>query len=286
MLKLAVLSDLHSNHVAFRKCMDYAVDRGIEAFLFLGDYLGELAYPQKTMELLYAIREQYRCTFIKGNKEDYWLNQKDGSKDWREYDSTTGCLYYAYQNITGRDLRFFQSLAIKEVLTFKDLPPLIICHGSPRNVKEKLTPGDENTLRLMEAQSADFILCGHTHIQSKILHGGKTVLNPGSVGLPLQSGGKAQFLILTGTPEGWKEEFVSLEYDVEKVIAELRLSGLSEKAPWWCRVTENALRTGEASHYEVLIRAMELCRTKLGECIWPNIPEDCWKQAVRELLPD
>lgn len=285
MLKIAVFSDIHSNYLALQKCLDYAVDKGIDTFLFLGDYLGELAYPQRTMELLYSMRDRFRCVFIKGNKEDYWLNHKDGSRLWQEYDSTTGCLYYAYQNISERDLHFFNSLPITRELVFDDMPPITICHGSPRDVKEKLIPDDENTFDIMRSQSSDYILCGHTHIQGKILHGGKTVLNPGSVGLPHRSGGKAQFMILTGMPGRWDCEFISLEYDVEKVIEELRLSGLSEKAPWWCRVSANALRTGEASHYQVLIRAMELCKKQSGECSWPNIPEECWEQAVKELLP-
>ena len=39
-MELAVLADIHSNHVALEKCMEYALERGISDFLFLGDYLG------------------------------------------------------------------------------------------------------------------------------------------------------------------------------------------------------------------------------------------------------
>jgi Calcineurin-like phosphoesterase. len=47
MLHAAVLSDIHGNYVALQKCLDYAVNSGADTFFFLGDYLGELAYPQK-----------------------------------------------------------------------------------------------------------------------------------------------------------------------------------------------------------------------------------------------
>lgn len=57
MLKIAVLSDIHGNYVALQKCLDYAINIGVDAFVFLGDYLGELAYPQKTMDILYSIKE-------------------------------------------------------------------------------------------------------------------------------------------------------------------------------------------------------------------------------------
>lgn len=150
MLKIAVLSDIHGNYTALQRCLDHAIDGGADTFIFLGDYVGELAYPQRTMNILYALKEKYRCFFIKGNKEDYWINYQKEPRGWKEYDSTTGCLYYSYHNLSKKDLAFFQSLTPKDKLEFKGLPPLTICHGSPRRVNECLVPGDENTFSIME----------------------------------------------------------------------------------------------------------------------------------------
>lgn len=285
MLNIAVLSDIHGNYTALQKCLDHAIHKGIDTFIFLGDYLGELAYPQKTMELLYTVKEKYRCFFIKGNKEDYWINYEKEQKGWKEYDSTTGCLYYTYQNISEKDLQFFKSLSFTEELKFDGLPPITICHGSPRKADEKLLPDHENTFLIMENNPSGTILCGHTHIQGKIEHDGKIALNAGSAGISINSNGKAQFMILRGIQDKWNYEFVSLEYDVEKVIADLYSSGLNKKAPYWCKVSENLLRTGEIPHSTVLTRAMALCRDRSGACNWPDIPEECWEQAVNELIP-
>lgn len=284
MLHIAVLSDIHGNYTALQKCLDYAIHIGIDTFIFLGDYLGELAYPQKTMDILYSTKEKHKCFFIKGNKEDYWLNYEKEPTGWKEYDSTTGSLYYTYQNLSEKDLQFFKSLSFQDELVFDGLPPITICHGSPRKVNEKLLPDNENTFLIMENNVNDYILCGHTHIQGKIKHNGKMVLNAGSAGMPMHSGGKAQFMLLKGIQDMWDYEFVSLEYNIENVIADLYSSGLSKKAPYWCKVSETLLRTGEASHGTVLARAMTLCKEKSGECNWPNIPEECWEQAVKELL--
>ena len=57
MLNIAVLSDIHGNYAALQKCLEHTVKTGIDTFIFLGDYLGELAYPQKTMDILYAAKE-------------------------------------------------------------------------------------------------------------------------------------------------------------------------------------------------------------------------------------
>ena len=284
MLNIAVLSDIHGNYVALQKCLDYATNIGIDTFIFLGDYLGELAYPQKTMDILYSVKEKNKCYFIKGNKEEYWINYEREPKGWNEYDSTTGCLYYTYQNLNEKDLQFFKSLSYREELKFDSLLPITICHGSPRKVNEKLLPDNENTFLIMENNPSDYILCGHTHIQGKIEHNGKMVLNAGSVGVSLHSNGKAQFMILKGMQDMWDYKFVSLEYNIENVIEDLHSSGLSRKAPYWCKVSENLLRTGEISHGMVLTRAMTLCKDKFGECNWPNVPEECWKQAVKEMI--
>ncbi len=286
MLKIAVLSDIHGNYTALQKCLDYAVNIGVDTFIFLGDYLGELAYPQKTMDILYSIKEKKTCFFIKGNKEDYWLNYEKDPNGWKEYDSTTGCLYYTYQNLKQKDIQFFKSLLLKEELKFNGLLPITICHGSPRKTNEKLLPGNDNTFQIIENNPSNYILCGHTHKQGKIKHNEKIVLNAGSVGVPLDSNGKAQFIILKGTPDIWDYEFISIEYDVEKVVADLHSSGLNKKAPYWCKVSENLLRTGTIPHSMVLARAMAICKDNFGECIWPNIPEECWEQAVQELLPE
>lgn len=74
-MDIAVFSDIHGNYVAFQKCLEYAVEKNIDTFIFLGDYLGEFPYPQKTMDILYSMKEKYQCFFIKGNKEDYWINR-------------------------------------------------------------------------------------------------------------------------------------------------------------------------------------------------------------------
>jgi len=71
---------------------------------------------------------------------------------------------------------------------------------------------------------------------------------------------------------------------VEKVIEELHTTGLNKHAPYWCIVTENLLRNGNISPGSVLKRAMALCKAETGTCIWPDIPEQYWRQAVEEIL--
>ena len=288
-MELAVLADIHSNYIALEKCMEYALNRGIVHFLFLGDYIGELAYPEQTMELLGQYNRKYDCVFIRGNKKNYWLRYRDGGEQgWAEYNSTTGALYYAYHHLEKRDLEFFDTLPIACKLQYGDMPTLIACHGTPTDVRGEMKPGSEETKQVLEASEVDYVFSAHTHIQGKTIYQGKTAINPGSVGLSLKAGAKAQFVILHGENGGWQEEFISLDYDRERAVKELYESGLFHRAPYWCMITERlfcAKQEEEIGHAEVLFRTMELCRQDTGECNWPDIPEKYWEQAVREMFP-
>lgn len=292
-MDIAVLSDIHGNYEAFHTCVEYALRRNITNFWFLGDYVGEFGFPQRTMNLLYEMNERYTCKYIRGNKEDYWLNyEASGRTLWSRYDSTTGSLYYTYHNLTDRDLLFFKSMKIMEEIDLTYKEKAVICHGSPVSNRGKLLPDDEKTYEIMDSLKADIIFCGHTHIQREFVHNGKKVINPGAVGVPLQSMGKAQFVLLHEmknvheTEGGYKEEFISLEYDIERELENFRLSGLIEYAPYWYKVTKQLLKTGSVSHGVVLSKAMELCREEEGECIWPYIPERYWEKAYKSIFDD
>lgn len=300
-MDIAVLSDIHGNYIALERCLQEAFSRGIDTFFFLGDYIGELAYPERTMQRLYELNENYQCYFIKGNKEEYWLNYRaEGEIGWKDQNSGSGALVYAYSCLTDRDLEFFSKLAPTREIIIDKMPKLCICHGSPFRVNEKLSPNDRRTIEVMESVKTPIILCGHSHVQGKIVHKDKRVLNPGSVGVPIYSGGKTQFLILhsediiggakksanvlPGQQEQWQEEFISLDYDFEKVIDEMQEVKLYEHAPYWCVITESILRGGNITHGDILPRVTELCRQATGECVWPDIPEEYWEQGVREVL--
>lgn len=283
-MDIAVLSDIHGNHIALDRCLKFSHSKSISIFVFLGDYIGELAFPHKTMKLLYNLMKENTCFFIKGNKEDYMLNYRaNGEIGWKDYNSTTGSLLYTYNSLEKEDLDFFAKLKSSQEILLTNMPPITICHGSPYKINEKLLPNSDKTFNIMDSVSTPIILCGHTHMQMKIRHNGKRVLNCGSVGVPLQSSGRTQFMIIHSGDSGLLEEFISLEYDVNAVIQDMHDEHLYKHAPYWSIITEHLLRGGKVSHGEVLLRAMELCRDKTGACRWPDIPESCWKRAIDEI---
>ena len=153
-MRVAVLADIHGNRIALETCLTHAEANGAQAYWFLGDYLGEMAWPERTMALLYAWAEGHDCAFIRGNKEEYWLGALDETL-WQRGDSTTGVLWYTSKRVTERDKAFFRSMPIARVMALPGLPPVTICHGSPRSVKEPLVPPSATTYEAMPPASSN-----------------------------------------------------------------------------------------------------------------------------------
>ena len=93
-MKLAVMGDIHSNHIALETCIAHALERDVDEFLFIGDYISDCPYPQKTMKVIYDMNRKYRCTFIRGNREDYMLSHRKNPQDRWKYCSASGNLLY------------------------------------------------------------------------------------------------------------------------------------------------------------------------------------------------
>ena len=284
-MKIAVMADVHSNHVALERCITEAKEKGAEEFLFLGDYLGELACPQKTLEILEQLRKEYPCTFIRGNKEDYWIDHEAGKHpDWKWVNGTSGSgmLRYVFDRITPEQIRAFAEMPIAKTMKYEGFPEFVICHGSPFKVSESLREDYDYIDNLTKKLETELTICGHFHIQSKYVRNGKRVINPGSVGVPLKSGGKTQFMMLIGENGAWSTEFLTLDYDAGKAIKEMDEENLALQAPAWYRVTKAFLQGKCVTPMMVLTRACNLCEEQEKTVDWRNIPEKYWEMAVNE----
>ena len=280
MLNLAVIGDIHSNHVALETCIRHALDRNVDEFLFIGDYISDCPYPQKTMKIIYDMKEKYICHFIRGNREDYMLNHRKNPEERWIYSSASGSLLYTYENLTDQDFNFFESMDIQGIYQKKGYPAFRYCHGSLTASNELLLPENENMVKIMDDLDVNLLVGGHTHIQESRMYGNKKLIHPGSVGLPWYHNGKTQYAILHSTENGWEEEFFQLTYDVDLIIKEFEISGLAGKAHYWCKLIIHALETGNDYTTPCLQLATKLCKETEGDVTWPDIDEKYWKEAA------
>lgn len=284
MMKLAVLGDIHSNHIALETCIRHALSQKVDEFLFLGDYISDCPYPHKTMEIIYEMEKRYPCHLVRGNREDYMLNHRNHPKERWTYSSASGNLLYTYENLTERDLDFYERMDIKGIYVKDGYPSFCYCHGSLTSSNELLIPHNGNLEDIMSGLDVDLLISGHTHIQEAMMFGDKKLIHPGSVGLPWYYNGKTQYMILHGTKEGWREEFFQLDYDVDAVKKEFEDSGIMEKAFYWAKLALYTLYTGDDYSSPCLQLAMKLCEETEGAMTWPDIPEEYWETAYREFV--
>lgn len=284
MMKIAVLADIHSNNLALQACIDKAITEGAEQFIFLGDYLGEMAYPRETISILNQLQDRYPCVFIRGNKEDYWINHRNNDSEVWEYGkTTTGMLKYVFDQLTDEDIDAFEAMPIQKILEYEGLPPFTVCHGSPLKVNQSMRSDYDYIDDLLKNMPSDLIICGHFHIQTDYVRNGVRVINPGAVGVALHSEGLAQFMILTGKDGCWEPQYYSVNYSVDDTISQMKIERLDTKAPGWFRMTKHLLTTGERSVVSFMSEVKDAYYKETGISDFRLIPEVFWDKALTKI---
>ena len=270
----AALGDVHSNHLALAPCLRAAETAGASVFLFMGDYVSDCACPQKTMALLRRTMEKHDCRFIRGNREQYMLDYRAHGGNWR-CGTGGGSLLYTYSRLTDVDFAFFESLPAVRREVFPGLPALLMCHGTPEDLRGWAAAQPEAAQRWLDEADAGLLLCAHTHRPGVQALARGALVNTGSVGVSIAPG-EAQFALLHGENGAWRPEIVRLKYDVEPVIAAFSEDGFLDEAGLWPVMMMKQLRGGGEQAVPFVERAYAL---------WPAggpIPEAVWRQAARE----
>ena len=275
--KAAVLSDIHSNAIALQACVDDAVANGAEEFVFLGDYVSDLADPQRTMDLLYELQARYPCRFVRGNRDRYMLDCREGAVQFSP-GSKSGSLYFTYQNLRRKDLAFLESLPIYRQMELFGVPAEM-AHATREQDRQYFDEVDGNLDSIFPQLRTRLFLTGHSHKQYVRHMHGRTILNPGSVGVPVGRGGFSQYAILECMGPEMKCTLQHVPYDLAEVISRQFDSGLVELAPYWAMSVLYDLITGENWSMALLDRVYGLC----GEDRSAVEDERLWEQACAAL---
>ncbi len=292
-MKVGVIADVHSNQIAFRACVDYMINAGCEEFLLLGDFVSDTAGTRQTMELLYELMKQFPCHVLRGNREEYMIEQRRARKQKEEEkywiaNSASGNLLYTYEQLTERDLDFFESLPITFCYEKEGYPAITCCHGSPVNTRELLWLDSERTKEVLDEIDTGYLLAAHTHYPGISRHHGKTYMNTGSSGIAIGDPGYAHAIILESGQNEWKPEFLRIPYDINQVIQDIFSSGLYDMAPWFLNNNLHILLTGTDLTPDLVHLAAKLQKENAADAKeWPHIEEKYFVQAADSLkIPD
>ncbi|MGN0478024.1 MAG: metallophosphoesterase family protein [Hominenteromicrobium sp.] len=256
-MRLAVFSDIHSNHLALEACFREAERRKAEMWIFLGDYVSDCAYPHKTMELLYKAKKEHDCRFVKGNREEYILDHHRNGSDWN-YNATSGSLLYTYENMTADDLAFIDALPVTDVIRLPGRDVIRICHGAPYKTRVLLEPGNGMAARVLRDMEEPVLLGGHSHKPFFERAEGKLYVNPGSVGVQTCGSVESEMAFLESDGQSWSPQLVRVPYDNAAAAQELEESGLLHKSSVWAPAIAKQLVTGENLALFCLLHAEKL----------------------------
>jgi diadenosine tetraphosphatase ApaH/serine/threonine PP2A family protein phosphatase len=234
-MRLALLSDIHSNLEALEAVLDDAAGRGVRRYTCLGDLVGYGADPNACIE---RVRRLPEVRFVLGNH--------DAAATW------ISSPYSMNKDAAEAILWTMERLSAGNTAFLKGLPPtygmgdLLFAHANPFNpLAWRYVNNRRCAVRSFSSSSARLVFIGHTHQPEVITRrgwfrirfqpfsdnhtivigrSGRMIVNCGSVGQPRDKNPAACYLIYDTRRES--VEFVRVPYDHERAARKILEAGL------------------------------------------------------------
>lgn len=217
-MRIAVISDVHSNLPALQKFLEIAKQENVEKIWCAGDIVGYNPYPEEVVEIF--MRE--KIPSVMGNHDWAVANNDFTNFNWAA--AIAG--KWTRERLGATHLAFLASLP--EMLRFEvHGKKICICHGSPEDRDCYVYPF-EATKALLEIASADLLILGHTHVQFVQKFDRGIILNPGSIGQPRDGIWEPGYAIIEIGKEGIEVSLKRFEYALEEVVKKFGETELPE----------------------------------------------------------
>jgi putative phosphoesterase len=192
-MKVAVISDLHANIHALRVVLEDLDKEGVNVILVAGDLVGYYYWPGEVVNLIMS-DERFIC--ISGNHENILREVLASGEAAQHYRKKYGSGYEACrQQLSKTQLEWLLSLPEEIVVNLEGVT-FHVGHGALGKTDEYLYPDAPLENLLDNYSDAKYTIFGHTHYPFLHEHGGRNLLNPGSVGQPRDTGGLASYVVI------------------------------------------------------------------------------------------
>lgn len=224
-MRLAIISDIHSNLQALQVALAEINKRGVDAIYCLGDIVGYGAEAAACVDL---VREHCKAA-VAGNHDIAVA-----------YDNGVSFLPKDAQKAVGQNR---SQLDEDQMAYLRGLPLLIeendccFVHASPQHPSSWLRI-ESMTVAMEQFNHFESSICfiGHTHIPAvmsnklgvlRVREGHRYLINVGSVGQPRDQNPRLSFALYD--TKAYDLEIVRLPYDIERTIQSIEAAGLPKR---------------------------------------------------------
>ncbi|MDI6766390.1 MAG: metallophosphoesterase family protein [Bacteroidota bacterium] len=221
-MRIAIISDIHSNLEALEKTLEIIKQKSIDEIVCLGDIVGYGANPNECLSLV----KETTSHILLGNHDEAAISLKQ-IEDFNPY--ARNAVLWTTNQLTEANKEFLRSLPYK-----LELNGLLFTHASPFEPEEW-----HYILSLAEAENnfnffqQPICFVGHSHAPvifsedfwaREVVRDKRFIVNVGSVGQPRDLNWRLSFGIFeTGQ---WTYENIRSEYDVQTASDKIRNAGL------------------------------------------------------------
>ncbi|GAB6100092.1 metallophosphoesterase family protein [Halanaerocella petrolearia] len=228
-MKLALISDIHSNIYALEEVLKDIESRNINQVVCAGDLVGYNPFPNQVIDKI----KKEEIKTVQGNYDEAIGNSRIACGcDYRTEEAKKiglSSLQFTGEETTDNNKEFLSNLPQELNLQLDGYIALVV-HGSPRRLNEYLYADSEQVKEVTAELQEDILICGHTHLPYHKIINDKHVINVGSIGKPKHGNPNAIYTIIEVKDNQIKVEFIEVSYPVEKVTAKIKETDLADES--------------------------------------------------------
>jgi diadenosine tetraphosphatase ApaH/serine/threonine PP2A family protein phosphatase len=153
-MRIALISDIHANREAFEACLDHAERNGVDAYVFLGDYVGYGADPGWVVDTVMAHVDRGAIAVL-GNHDAAAIGQPISMNE-----DAAAAIAWTRTKLTRKQSDFLGGLPLTA-----NRGHYLYVHASPAAPAEWDYITDlYSASRALVAAQAHATFCGHTHV--------------------------------------------------------------------------------------------------------------------------
>jgi putative phosphoesterase len=220
-MRIAVIADIHGNLPAFEAVLADIETQDVEEIIVAGDILNGGPYVREILDILYT----RKLRAVKGNHEDYILHNRLVIAEKRTPEFLTS--YWTALQLSAADWDYIDNLPVSI-----ELDDLVIFHASPDNLSGGIMPfhDDAKIAERFAGVHQKVIATAHTHLSMVRQWQDKLIVNPGSVGMPLEGNALASYAVLTRIESRFMVQHRRVAWDTERLMRDAETSGYLKAA--------------------------------------------------------